>query len=302
MLAPIVIFTYNRFEHFKTTITALKKNHLAYQSEIIIFIDGPRDSADEISVQKIREFASTIDGFKNTQIVARDANLGLAQSIILGINTVFETYENVIVLEDDLVTSPDFLNFMNDCLDVYRDNKKIFSISGFSPHISIPKAYSENVYLSYRPNSWGWATWRNIWNTVDWAVEDFSTFIHNKQSISEFNKSGKDSTIMLLKQMTGKINSWAIRFHFACFMKNGFCIYPVRSKVKNLGTDGSGTHLRKTKKYDIPYDLEDAQYVLNPSVQINEEILNNFSTFFKPSIFRRTLNYFKLKKYYLTQR
>ena len=302
MLAPVVIFTYNRFEHFKKTIGALEKNHLAGQSEIIIFIDGPRVNSDEISIQKIREFSNSIVGFKNIQIVARDVNIGLAQSIILGINTVFEKYENVIVLEDDLVTSPDFLNFMNDCLNVYRDDEKIFSISGFSPNIRIPKAYTESVYLSYRPNSWGWATWRNIWNSVDWAVEDFSTFIHNKQSISEFNRAGKDSTIMLLKQMTGKINSWAIRFHFACFNRKGFCIYPVRSKINNLGTDGSGTNLRKTRKYDIPYNLEDAHYVLNPSVQINKEILNNFSAFFKPSLFRRTINYFKLTKYYLTQR
>lgn len=301
MLAPVVIFTYNRPEHLKKTIEALKDNHLADQSELIVFSDGPRNKEDEKPIQEIRHFINSLDGFKNIQITAREKNLGLARSIISGVDSVFEKSEKVIVLEDDLITSSDFLNFMNDCLNTFEADDKIFSASGYTPRISIPDDYPEDVYLSYRPNSWGWATWKNRWQSVDWTVGDFDTFIHDNKSISAFNKSGKDVTIMLLKQMTGKINSWAIRFTYACYKKNAYCVYPRISRIKNIGTDGSGTHVRKTRKYDISRKLLDTPYDLNPNVSVNEEIINNFAAFFKPSLIRMGINYFKLKKHLLSR-
>ncbi len=298
-LAPIILFTYNRPEHLKKSLKALKENYIAKESDLLIFSDGPVCLTDEAPILEIRNFLYSLDGFKNIRIIERDHNLGLAQSIIQGVDFVFEKSEKVIVLEDDLITSPDFLSFMNDCLDTFEKPGRVFSIAGYSPGIDIPGDYTEDTYLSYRPSSWGWATWKDRWLSVDWSVKDFSRFILDKESIRDFNKSGKDSTIMLLKQMTGKINSWAIRFHYACYKRNGLCVYPRISRIQNTGTDGSGTHLRKTRKYDVPMELSDTAYVLNPDVRLNEKILKNFSTFFTPSLIRRTINYLKLRKYYI---
>jgi hypothetical protein len=297
MPSIVAVFAYNRFEHFKRTIAALRKNTLARQSDIVIFSDGPRQKHDEGPVENIRQFARNMDGFNSIRLIARESNLGLARSIITGVHSIFTENETVIVLEDDLLTSPDFLTFMNDCLDVFRDDEKIFSVSGYSPDIGIPVDYAEDIYLSYRPNAWGWATWKDRWNAIDWTVNDFDTFIRDRQSIAAFNRAGQDATTMLLKQMTGKINSWAIRFHYACHRRNGFCVYPVRSKIRNTGTDGSGTNLRGTRKYDLSYELKETPYVLSPAIEPDDNILKNFARFFRPSILRKMINYFKLRRY-----
>ena len=130
-LAPVVLFTYNRIEHLKQTIAALQKNDLAEKSELYVFSDGPSTPKDVNSIEEIRRYLNSVKGFKNIQIHAQDSNMGLAKSIISGINSIFENYDNVIVLEDDLVTSASFLKYMNNCLSVYGANPNIFSISGY---------------------------------------------------------------------------------------------------------------------------------------------------------------------------
>lgn len=299
MLAPVVLFTYNRLEHLRQTIEALKGSELAVESELYIFSDGARTIQDKETISDVRHFLDSVTGFKNVRIKARKENMGLAESVITGVNEVLQQHDRVIVLEDDLVTSPDFLSYMNDCLSVFESRSDIFSISGYSPNISIPDTYKYDIYLSYRPNSWGWATWKDRWQKVDWAVSDFESFISKKHLRKNFERGGRDAAIMLLRQMTGRINSWAIRFYYACHKQNGVCIYPVVSRLRNIGTDGSGTNLGRTNKYNIPYELGQASSSLDPDIQINQEITQNFARFYKPSTIRRIINYIKIRSYFL---
>ena len=157
MKTPIILFTYNRPDHTRRTVEALQNNFLARYFDLIIFSDGGD------GIKEVRRFIDQITGFKSVTIVKRKTNYGLARNVIEGVSDVFKMYKRVIVLEDDLLTSPDFLNFMMDCLDFY---KGVFSISGYAPDIHIPKSYTQDTYLSHRPNSWGWATWRSRWNSV----------------------------------------------------------------------------------------------------------------------------------------
>ena len=180
-IAPIILFTFNRLEHTKRTVEALKQNSLASETELYIYSDGPRDENVRKIVNEVRDYIKTIRGFKKITIIEQNKNKGLANSIIDGVNDIFNKYERVIVLEDDLVTSKYFLEYMNESLEVYNNRQDIWSIAGYSPNINIPNSYSEEVYLTKRGCSWGWATWKNRWILNDWNIDDYDKFIKNKK-------------------------------------------------------------------------------------------------------------------------
>lgn len=279
-LAPIILFVYNRPEHTKKTVDAIKLNEFASESLLFIFADGSKNENDKKSVDEVRNYILTISGFKEIKITLKEKNLGLADSVISGVTEVIDKFGKAIVLEDDIVTSKYFLKFMNEALDFYQSDDKIFSISGYNFPIKIPKCYQYKIYISPRPSSWGWATWKDRWEKVDWRISDYDHFIHNKKEIKKFNLGGDDLTRMLRRQMSGIINSWAIRWTYAHYQGNGYCLFPVKSLAKNIGADSSGVHTKKTNKYSVDvYDKEYQDYLLDYP-QIDEELLKNFQKFF----------------------
>lgn len=227
-LAPIVMFTFNRLEHTKKTIEALKKNNFAKESEIFIFSDGPRNEQEKLKVNEVRKFINNIDGFKNVTLSESEVNKGLANSVINGVTKIINEYGKIIVLEDDLVTSKYFLEYMNKALNLYKSRKDIWSISGYTPNIEIQREYKDEVYLIKRGASWGWATWKDRWKLNDWDVNDYVEFKKNKKMVREFNLSGSDMAPMLNDQMEGRINSWAIRWGYNQFRQNMWTVYPVK--------------------------------------------------------------------------
>ena len=250
-LAPIVLFVYNRISHTKKTVDSLRKNELAADSHLYIFSDGAKSNRDKDLVDEVRGFISKIDGFKSVTIIKRESNFGLADNIISGVSEVIQNYSKVIVLEDDIVCSKTFLIFMNKLLAEYETNNSIFSVTGYTFPIKIPDDYEFDVYLASRASSWGWGTWLDRWEKVDWKVNDYQNFIKDKQAVNDFNEGGEDLAAMLNEQMAGKIDSWSIIWTYSHFINNAYCVYPVKSRVKNIGTDRSGTHIGKTKKFDV---------------------------------------------------
>ena len=103
-------------------------------------------------------------------------NKGLACSIIDGVTKIVNDYEKIIVLEDDLITTPNFLNFMNQALHFYITDATIFSISGYTLNLPSLPSYSKDFYLGYRGSSWGWGTWKDRWDEVDWEIKDYDKF------------------------------------------------------------------------------------------------------------------------------
>ena len=292
-LAPIALFVYNRLEHLQQTILSLQKNNLAKETTLYIFSDAGKNSKDDKKVEEVRKYLKTIRGFKSVIIIERLENFGLAKSIIEGVSELINKYGKIIVLEDDLYVSGDFIKYMNEALDFYQDNKDIFSISGYCAPIKIPVDYRYDVFLFERINSWGWASWKNRWETVDWEMKYFEEFIKNPEQRKLFKRGGKDLCIMLLKQYQRKINSWAIRFNYACFEQKKLNVYPVGTKVINLGADGSGTNIKSTKKYKAI--LNEEAIVFPEKLTVNKTLTENYCRFFEPSIFRQTINYFKLR-------
>ena len=291
-LAPIILFTYNRLNHTKLTIENIAKCNLFHESDFYIFSDYAKNEKEKANVLQVREYLKSLN-FKNLKIIERETNFGLAKNIIDGVSKIFEKYENVIVLEDDLLVSKHFIDYMNTCLKFYQ-NKNIHSISAYCPPIEI-KNYKYDVFYSYRTCSWGWATWKHIWENIDWEIKDFELFIKNKNEIKQFNTGGNDLTPMLYKQIKGKINSWSIRFSYNCYKNNMYCIYPVKSFVKNIGSDGSGENVPNIKKYNViltENKLNESNLCDN---HIDACIIKNFKKFYNISIIRKIINFLKFR-------
>lgn len=250
-LAPIILFTYNRPWHTKQTLEALLKNDLASDSVLYIYSDGPKlnASADQINkINEVREIIHAVVGFKDVIIVESDVNKGLANSIISGVTEVMNIHEKVIVLEDDLITSPYFLKYMNISLRFYEDFPSVFSISADRPpqnKMRIPDNYEFDVFVSLRPYSTGWATWNAKWKNIDWSLKHFDKLSENANIKNALNRGGNDLFDLYKKQYNSEIDSWAIRFCFHHFANHSISILPVNSFVYNIGFDGSGTHSPK---------------------------------------------------------
>lgn len=294
-LAPIVLFVYNRLAHTRATVEALQKNNGAAESELYIYSDGAKTESGRASIEEVRAYIRSIEGFKSIHIVEKENNQGLSESVITGITEVLQKHDNVIVLEDDLITAPDFLEYMNEALIFYKDDSSIYSISGYtfpSPHL---KEIKGDVFLYPRPASWGWASWKNRWAKADWKMADFATFREDKPAVRSFIRGGEDMFIMLLKQQKGFIQSWAIRWAYTHFIHQAYSLYPVKSKVRSIGTDNSGTNLPSTKKYDT--EVHEGRLHLEPQPKPDYSLIFKLKDFYAPSFQRKLINWYKFGHY-----
>ena len=174
--APIALFVYNRPQHTERTLKFLKQNQLAADSRLFIFSDGPKTAADEDQVKEVRALLKTIEGFKSVEVIERKENMGLADSVIAGVNRLVKDYHQVIVFEDDLITSPHTLNYFNDALNRYRNEPKVMHIGAYMYNLkenNLPQSFF------YRAaTSWGWATWERAWDNfepdIDQLISQFT--------------------------------------------------------------------------------------------------------------------------------
>lgn len=258
MYAPIVVFAFNRLEPLKACIASLLLNKEAAESDLIVFVDGPRaNKKDEAAkVDAVRKFASNITGFQKVHTYFSDENKGLAPSIIGGVTEVINRYGKVIVIEDDLYLAPSFLSFMNLMLDTYCDDKRIMQVTGYSPKITYHMTSNVDYYLSGRAHSWSWGTWRDRWESVDWDVKDYDKLSSNKALQKAFNKYGSDLYGMLKGWHDGKNNSWYIRFNYSMHKQGKYCIAPIKSLVRNDGFGPEATHTSVYNRYKIDFNGE----------------------------------------------
>lgn len=248
MLAPILLFAYNRPRHLQHTVEALAHNPLAQESELFVFSDGARTEDDREDVELVRSYIHTIEGFKTVHRIERDRNYGLAANIIDGVTDIVNRYGRVIVLEDDLVTAPGFLQFMNDALDTYADEPRVGHIQAydFTQNPRLPE-----TFLIKFTGSWGWATWQRAWQHFNPNGQYLLNELHRRHLTRRFDFNGKYGfTRMLRRQVEGKNNSWAIRWNASLFLQDILSLNVGRSLVQNEGFDGSGTHCGADHLYE----------------------------------------------------
>ena len=240
--APIVLFVYNRPDLVSRTLQHLQKNTFCSDSELFVYSDGAkRDEVTEKKVAEVREILKNISGFKNVTIVESEQNKGLANSIISGVTEVVERYGKIIVLEDDLETSPDFLRFMNEALEKYEDEQQVMQIAGHMFNVKL-QVDSDTIFLPMT-NSIGWATWKRSWNFFDPCMSGYNKLKENKELRDKFNLEGTIRYFeMLVDQLHNKIDSWAIRWYLSVFLNDGMVLYPTESLIRHIGFDEKATH------------------------------------------------------------
>ncbi|WP_247233873.1 glycosyltransferase [Telluribacter sp. SYSU D00476] len=291
-IAPVVVFCYNRPWHLQQTIQALQQNPLARRSRLIVFSDGARKDTDELAVREVRAYLATVGGFKEVEIVLSEVNRGLATSVIEGVSQVLDQYERVIVLEDDMVCTTDFLEYMNEALLTYRSRPDIFSVTGYAPPVQLPKDYPHDLYLAPRASSWGWGTWRDRWQQADWQVRDFESLLTNKQLRQRLTAGGEDLWPMLVKQQRGVISSWAVRWTWSQTRQGAYGLYPVRSKIRNIGTDGSGTNFTfATEAYGS--ELEEKKLAMPADLPPDVRVIEAFGRYYRLPFRLRIKNWLK---------
>ncbi len=248
-LAPIALFVYNRPEHTRRTIAALQKNALAGQSVLIIFSDGWKSEVDQEAVLEVRRFLKEITGFQSIEIIVREKNLGLAASIIDGVTAIVNRFGNIIVLEDDLVTSPYFLTYMNDALHCYKSNEQVISIHGFMYPLAEPLP---DQFFLRGADCWGWATWKRGWDLFEPNGKILLDRLQEQHMTYQFDLDRGYPFTQMLKLQIGALNSsWAIRWYASAFLADKLTLYPGISLVQNIGFDNTGRHSGKIDWFPI---------------------------------------------------
>ena len=247
--APIALFVYNRPGHTARTIKFLQQNEMAAESRLFIFSDGFKSEADEKNVLEVRELLKNIEGFKAVEVIERKENMGLAKSVIIGVSKLIKDYKQVIVFEDDLITSPYTLTYFNEALNRYRDQNRVMHIGAYM--YNLKGADLPETFFYRAATSWGWATWERAWQHFEPNIDTL---------MAKFDKSAKsafsiEQTMNFWKQMEdfkkGKNNSWAIRWYASIFLKGGLTLNPSQSLVNNIGHDGSGIHSGINDIYNV---------------------------------------------------
>jgi len=294
-LAPVALFTYKRLHTLKKVVSALSANFLANETDLFIFSDGPRMKSDEQGIAEVRAYLKTITGFKSIKIKESPSNKGLASSIIEGVTEVISISQKVIVLEDDLITTRNFIVYMNECLEKYQLEQSVYSISGYTFTLNIPE-YEQEAYFLNRAWPWGWAIWEDRWKNIDWTMNTYIEFKNNTSEKKRFEKLGSDVNSMLRSQMNGLLDSWYIRFLFHQFKNEGLTIYPKISNVDNAGFDNLATHNKGLKnRYKTVLDGSEKKIFHLPSIiAVNKVKQKAFLS--KMSIKSRAIN--KLNEYF----
>jgi hypothetical protein len=243
MNAPIVIFAYRRPEHLRNTVTSLMQCQGFEHSPVIVYGDGPKNEQEYDDVEATRAVAQSLLG-ERAEYYFSETNRGLSTSVINGVSDVLKRFDRVIVIEDDLELSRGFLSYMNRALDVYANDEKVFQVSGYMFDAPEINSSTDALFLPFTI-SWGWATWRRAWHAFEADAPGWRNLVRDKKLRYHFNIDGTYGfSSMLVRQMLGFRDSWAVRWCWSVFNRKGLTLYPPASMVKNTGFDGSGTHGR----------------------------------------------------------
>jgi hypothetical protein len=238
-------------------VEALKRNALAAESELFVFCDGSTDDRQRDRVRQVREHVRKIDGFHGVNVIEQSKNIGLAASIIGGVTQVVNEYGRVIALEDDIVTSPYFLTYMNKALDIYEDEHRVMSVTGHNLPLRVK--LPDTFFIYGGTNTWGWGTWKRAWAKFNPNSEELlDLLMKNRELILRFNFGGTyDYLSMLRDNAAGRNDSWGVRWYASVFLEGGYGLWPGRSLVNNIGFDGTGRHCGATDIYQVSQLADD---------------------------------------------
>lgn len=255
--APVVVYTYNRPEHLKKTIAALQANHLAVDTDIFVVSDGPRDECTRARVEEVREFVDSIEGFRAVNRIYHKENVGVVRSVQIAEHLILADYDRLITLEDDIVTSRNFLDFINAGLDFYEDSDQVFAVAGYCPPINIPKSYEFDSWNSPWHSPWGYGIWKKKYGIIDLEFNPLQAIKAIKSKYAFLKKYGDFFIETLDRDDRGLMVAGDARLAGQMLLNGVYAVMPSKSKVRNIGMDGTGVHCMPTDKFDI--DLDDGR-------------------------------------------
>lgn len=283
MKTATLLFTYNRSGHTEQVLTSLKNNSVLPQ-KLIIFQDGMKaDQKDFKEWKKVNTIIHNVD-WCDKEIITSETNKGLAKSIVYGINFAFSRYDTVIVLEDDCVAAPDFIKFMEQCFLKYENDKSIYCVSGYSWPVPVQKD-SYDIYGCGRISSWGWGTWKDRWKSycIDHGI--VKRLEQDQMKSLSLSTWGNDCKEMLIGNVEGRNDSWAVYWALNVMENGGICINPYRSLIKNIGLDGTGVHCGITDRFQTEifaegktvFELPDKVEVYNSTKMAFADLYGNYT-------------------------
>lgn len=304
---PVVVFAYNRADKLKMCLEALENNSLVNMTDLFIFADGAKGVSDIDKVEQVRNYIHQYEQdskFNKVTIIEQPKNLGLANSIIGGVSRVISEYHKVIVVEDDLIVSADFLSYMNQALDYYEYMKEYGSISAYTCPLRELEKYDKDIYVTHKGECLGWGTWYDRWKNVDWAVSDFDSYLNDKKRRKDFNSLENGLDHMLVMQQAGEIDSWAVRWCYHLFNYGLLTVYPRVNRTINIGFDGTGINCGNSKDdekifngniLDFNKDCRQCSAVFE-RLPVNKFLERKAANYFTKS---RKINFFNRIKQYL---
>jgi hypothetical protein len=278
MKTGIALFVYNRPEHTKKVLDGLKRNGI---EKLYIFADGPKNQEHLSAVKEVGSIIELIE-WCQTEVINSDYNKGLANSIIDGVNYIFEKHERVIVLEDDCVPSNDYIFFMESCFDKYADDNEVMNVTGYCLPVIRPFNYHYDIYFTYRSCSWGWGTWKRAWEYFSCDVSVLTEIKNNPLLSDKIKNAGRDLIPILECNHKKKLDIWAAFWAIAIIKNSGICINPVISKIQNIGFDGTGVHCHTAdNRFDVELSNGNPKSIdFPPKINIEDYFVVTQRTFF----------------------
>ncbi len=243
--APIIVFAYKRPHHLERALAGLVANDFAHDSPLVICCDGPKANApesDRKAIEQVRATAHAAAGFASVEVLESPQNKGLARSVIEGVTRVVQQYGRVIVVEDDTELSPHFLRFMNDALETYADEQRVFAVGGWSYYVD-PEVLGPTYLIRY-PDSIAWAVWERSWRKFEPDGAALLATLEAQGKWKELDADGKVRYFsrMLKDQVAGRIDSWAIRWTASCVLHGGLSVFPAHPVALHKGFGDGATH------------------------------------------------------------
>lgn len=250
-LAPIIVFCYNRPNHLKRTLDALSCNELADQSTLYIYCDGPKEGASDemlLKIADVRQVARKCQWCKEVHVVEHEYNVGLMNNIVGAVTEIVNQYGRVITMEDDIITSKGYLRFMNEALELYKDDEQVMHISGYMwPH---KRRLPDTFFYEVPYPGGGWATWQRAWRHYTDDIKLLYDYWCTRWD--EFNKFGDNYLQRQLEaNYFGTMKTWFIKWHAVMLQRGALTLYPGQSLTNNIGFDDQATNCFATTQFDV---------------------------------------------------
>ena len=268
-----------------------------------MFSDSPKDDKSAEGVRQVREYLSRLDGFASIEIVEREENYGCAKNIILGITQVAREFGRVIIVEDDILTSPYFLTYMNEALELYKDDEKVGTVSGWLSPMSMcsgeEKEMPQSFFVAAGVGIWGWGTWQRSWCSYEYDAWKLLQRIKEAGLEDEFNfgLKHKPRSKNLEDQAMGYIGTWDYQLVASMFIHGRLSLVPGRTLTNNIGCDGTGEHCGPADYDKVNLKLAEEYVPLRKiPIEANQHIDNYFAEAFARANPSRSILYRAARK------